>query len=46
MIEVANIPYRKTYKFPLFSDSMALVIFTYGFIVLASFFMVYSVHST
>lgn len=46
MIQVAQIPYRKLYTFPFFSDSMLLMSLVYAVIVLIPFFLVYSVNST
>lgn len=45
MIQIAQIPYRKIYSFPILSDAMALVSVIFVAIVLFSFFMVYSVNS-
>jgi uncharacterized membrane protein len=45
MIQIANVPYYKTYKFPYFSDAMALKIVLYAMSLLLPFFMVYSVNS-
>jgi hypothetical protein len=45
MIQIANVPYYKIYKFPYFSDAMALKIVLYGLALLLPFFMVYSVNS-
>lgn len=46
MIQVANVPYLRTYKFALLSDAFLLKYLLYGLALLLPFFMVYSVNST
>lgn len=46
MIQIAKIPYRKTYRYPYLSDSMAMTILVYALVLILPFFLVFSVHST
>jgi len=45
MIQIANVSYDKTYRFPYFSDAMVLKVVLYVLALLLPFFMVYSVNS-
>lgn len=45
MIQIASVPYQKTYRFAYISDAMALKVLLYGLSILLPFFLVYSTNS-
>ena len=45
MIQIASVPYQKTYRFPYLSDAMALKVLLYGLSLILPFFIVYSTNS-
>lgn len=45
MIQIANVPYQRVYKFSYISDAMLLKIILYGLSLLLPFFLVFSTNS-